>query len=216
MRSVVLLVMCGRRVEKLGGQDRRWLKVAKLISEACSARVLINESYAALAKKTEIPLPSDMDVVSEKRNKYVAYFWLNLVIFFRAFRCKKIHYCGNALEMTPSAVLIWALLRKNITFSFNGVSVNYLKETGQKKAVVLLRVMNYIACRIEILNKTVVSENFFNSKKIRLSNAMYAGPETSVSAIEDSKKIVFAGHLYAAKGAYLLMRIVETLSLIHI
>ena len=165
MRSVVLLVMCGRRVEKLGGQDRRWLKVAKLISEACSARVLINESYAALAKKTEIPLPSDMDVVSEKRNKYVAYFWLNLVIFFRAFRCKKIHYCGNALEMTPSAVLIWALLRKNITFSFNGVSVNYLKETGQKKAVVLLRVMNYIACRIEILNKTVVSENFFNSKK---------------------------------------------------
>jgi len=208
--SPLLLVMCGRRVEKLGGQDRRWLKVANLLSETHGAKILVNASYARLAKNTEIPFSGSIRVVAESKNKYIAYFWLNLVVFFQALWAKQIHFCGNALEMTPSAVLLWALLRKKITFSFNGVSVNYLKKTGQKKSVGLLKIMNRIASRIEVLNETTIVEKFFDSDKIYLSNGMYAGSDSPLLLPKNPKKIVFAGHLYAAKGVYLLLRIIET------
>lgn len=210
MKNSLLLVMCGRHVKKLGGQDRRWLKVAGLISNIRSTQIVINDSYASLAKKTEINLPENMLVVAENRNKYVSYIWINLVIFFRAFHCRKIHYCGNSLEMTPSAILVWALLRREITFSFNGVSVNYLIKTRQRKAVLLLKIMNRISRRLEVLNETVVAENFFDRKKMRLSSAMYAGSNAPILRPKNPKKIVFAGHLYAAKGAHLLLQIIET------
>lgn len=202
--------MCGRKVEKLGGQDRRWLKVSSLLFEKYKIDALINQSYLEVAEKTELKISGQYKEIKEATGKYSNYLKLNFNVCFYAIQHKHIHYCANALEMLPSAIIMRYLFRKTITFSFNGVSVDYLKSTNQWKSVLILRIMNRISKRIEILNPRLINENFFNEKKTFVSRAMYAGSCAITKKNINNKKIVFSGHLYALKGIENLLKIIES------
>lgn len=206
----MIIVMCGRKVLNLGGQDRRWLKVAEILTENQKIEIVINESYFELAKKTELNVASRFSVIAEKKNKYFDYLLKNLKVIFISLKHKNIHYCGNALELTPSAFILRVIFFKKVTFSFNGVSVNYLKSTKQNKSVFLLRVMSKISSKIEILNPQLINENFFCQKKLFISKPMYAGTVTPPVKMKNHKKIVFCGHLYNLKGIDTLRKIIAT------
>lgn len=206
----MLLVMCGRKVKKLGGQDRRWIKVSSLLYKKYKVRALINESYINVAAQTELGFTGEYIKLKELDNKYLNYLKLNINVIKHGIGQKQIHYCAHALEMLPSAVFLKFFFRKIISFSFNGVSVNYLKSTNQWKAVTILRVMNFLSDRIEILNPALLQESFFKEEKIFISQAMYAGNRGAPKKTINKKKIVFSGHLYALKGIEILAKLIES------
>jgi len=205
----MLIVMCGRYVSKLGGQDRRWLRVSSILLDNDDNSAVINRSYYDVAKKSGLLVPDNIDIIDDYRGKYCNYLVMNFKIVLSAYKFKAIHYCGNSLEMTPSAIILF-LLRKKISFSFNGVSTSYLASSGQKKSVFLLKVMSVISAKIEVLNQLIYEERFFPKKKLFLSNAMYSGEIRAQKTLKKHGKIIFAAHLYPLKGLELLSKIINS------
>jgi glycosyltransferase involved in cell wall biosynthesis len=201
----MLIVLSGRAVHKLGGQDRRWLSVASYMHHHYGAKIIINSSYFDLGKRTEIKFNENFMVIKEFNQKYLNYIKQMLFILIRGIGEEHIHFAGNTLEMLPVAFLL-KMLRYKITISFNGVSVLYLKNNKQWKSYGLLCLAKIIADRIEVLNKTVIDEKFFPCEKTFISTAMYAGKPKKI-VLNRQKKILFVGHLYGAKGIDLLERI---------
>jgi len=138
----------------------------------------------------------------------INYIWHNISIFLYGLREDWIYFSSNALSGMPAAILL-SLLGKKISFSFNGVSANHLYTVKGRKQIIILKIMNKISRKIEILNKTTQEENFFDNKKIFVSNAMYAGPPPNL-APKNPKKIIFSGNLIELKGIFILADIINS------
>lgn len=204
----MLIVLCGGHRYKLGGQDRRWLRVASLLCTSYKYKVLINESYYKLGKETEIDTSSHYTILHEPKNKIINYILQNILIFWYGLREDWVYFSSNALSGMPAAIALY-LLGKKISFSYTGVSANILYKSNSRKQVLILKTMNKIARKIEILNKTTEEEKFFDHKKVFVSNAMYAGPQPNLTP-KNPRKIVFSGNFIGLKGINTLANIIKS------
>lgn len=198
--------MSGARIKNLGGQERRWLAISNELSGRAGYKFIINKSYYDIGSESDIKIDFKPRVVLDWKYSIVDRLAKNIIIMISAMGASQVHYCGNALNMLPSAIFL-SLLGKKVSYSFNGVSLFYLKAVSFK-SFICVKFMQKLSFRIELLNPRLLDEGWVDEEK-----AVFAPPVTYVkhnnAVISKQKKIVFCGHLYPLKGVALLVDLIK-------
>lgn len=205
----LLVVMIDRKQKNLGGQERRWIRVANKLSSYCEMDVILNENLYELAEKTEININFKYIKIKENSIRVIDLIKKNIITLFKSFKYKKIHFCNQSILVLPTLLFLRIFTNKRLTFSYNGVSIKIHKKNKFPIYYWKILAMHKLAHGTEILNSYLLDEGLLNRGKVFISNTSFSDSEKFKTGIKN-KEIIFSGHLYQIKGTQLLLKILES------
>lgn len=209
MKKKVLVVMTGRPMEYMGGQERRWARVVSYgsMDPQLSLIILINKSYYDLLGRSEIDLNArNLVIVKDWRNRFLDILWKNLVTLWNALKCDVIHLTTQGMSAYPAAMLIKILLGRRFIFSYTGVSIDCFENNDvTRNFAKRVKKISRIADITEVLNEVILAENWPSPAQLSRAPCSFSDP-TQFMPRNKIPIIVWAGHLIDGKGTDLLKK----------
>lgn len=208
-----LIIIVDKKQKNLGGQERRWIRVVNYMVENKNYDIdfIINIKSFELSQSTDAKASAKALKINDSRNPIIDYIKKNIYLFLLSIPYNRIHFSNQSIYLIPAILLIKFILRKNVSFSYNGTS---LKVHQTKKITCYynkVKLIHKVTDKIEILNPRLYSENWLINSKTYLAPCSFSD-QFLYYPKQKRRKIVFSGHFYEGKGILLLKKILETSS----
>jgi glycosyltransferase involved in cell wall biosynthesis len=211
MSKDVLLVFINKKIKNLGGQEKRWLRLASsnLINNRVSCDFIINNHTVEISQKSDAILSDSHIQVKDFSNKIIDYLFKNMLLIYNGAKYNKIYISNQSMYLIPAITLLKIIFGKIILFSYNGNSLMVHKKTNRFVSYFdKIRFISKLSTKIEVLNQNIIDENILPLNKLYMAPCSFSDTEKFKPA-EKKKIIVFAGHLVEQKGIHILEKIIS-------
>lgn len=211
MKTLIILV--DKKQKNLGGQERRWIRVVNYMVENKNYNIdfVINRISFDLSQSTDASASVKALKINDCKINIIDYFKKNIYLFFLSTRYNRIHFSNQSIYLIPAILLIKLILRKNVSFSYNGTSLKVHKTKNFLSYYNKVKIIHKVTDKIEILNPRLYDENWLINNKTYLAPCSFSD-QFLFYPKQKKKKIVFSGHFYEGKGILLLKKLLETSS----
>lgn len=208
LKNKVLVVLVDRIQMNIGGQERRWLRIAKYYSgKNINVHFIVNQCTLNIAIKSDISWNSPTYAIQDIKIKLADNIFKNLYLIWIARKYKTIHFSNQSLFLLPAAIILKFFFKKKIIFSYNGTSLNIHKNSNRFNYYKLILLFYNISDVTEILNPRLEMEGWLKNNKYLISPCSFSD-EKIYGPAQKENIIVFAGHLYENKGINFLKKII--------
>ena len=155
MSKDVLLVFINKKIKNLGGQEKRWLRLASsnLINSRVSCDLIINKHTIKISQKSDAIFFDSHIQVKDFSNKIIDYLFKNLMLIVNGAKYNKIYISNQSMYLIPAITLLKIIFGKKILFSYNGNSLMvHKKSNGFLSYFNKIRFISKLSTKIEILN----------------------------------------------------------------
>lgn len=153
IKKSILLVLVDRPHKNLGGQERRWIRLANYLKLKNSSvyDVITNKITLDLVKNTEINLKSDFFYTPDLNSKIFDNLLKNILVIYTGIRYKRIYFSNQSAFLLPAAIVLKYIFKKIIFFSYNGTSLNIHNNGNYTSYYNIIKLMHYLSDKTEIL-----------------------------------------------------------------
>jgi glycosyltransferase involved in cell wall biosynthesis len=204
----VLVILVDKKQKNLGGQERRWMRVANHLKTNYREifDFAINNSSYDMSHATDSPSPESAFRLRDFSNVYLDYLYKNLMSISLARGYGRIHFSNQSVYLIPAIAFIKLVLRKTVSISYNGTSLDVHKRRTGISYYDKVRFLHRLVDKTEVLNPLLLRESWIQPGKVHVAPCSFSDRERFKPG-KKIKKIVFAGHFYEGKGVDLLRRI---------
>lgn len=204
-------MLLNKEQKNLGGQERRWLRVASSLvnDDSVCCKVILNQATYRLCSFSDAECPERPIIITDNKYPLLDYLAKNYLLFVNSFCFDKVHISNQSASYIPAIFLIKYLLRKSVSFSYNGTSLLIHKNNSFFSYYNKVRFIHRITDKTEILNPILLDELWLNQSKTSIAPCSFSD-SLLYTPCSKRKKLIFSGHFYEDKGIHLLKRLIES------
>lgn len=210
LNNKVLIILVDRIQKNLGGQERRWLRIAKYYSgENFNYHFIVNNATLNISRKSDLGWNSPTYTVRDIKNKLVDNLFKNLYLIWISRKYNNIHFSNQSVFLLPAAIILKYIFLKKIIFSYNGTSLSIHKNSSLLNYYNLIIFFHLISDITEILNPRLEQEGWLQKNKYIIAPGSFSDQKLFCPSSKENI-IVFSGHLYENKGINFLKKIITS------